>query len=379
VTQKEYTGSGSIWRLSQVLGELGARSVLLVTGRQSYSACGAEERLGRILDGYEVRRFCDFSTNPKVEDVDRGIGLLVSERFDVVLAVGGGSTIDMAKLINFLSVHPQRLAGYKFSNRPGRQSLRPLIAIPTTSGSGSEATSFAVVYVGKEKVSVEDESLLPDVVIVDWSLTESLPAAVTAASGLDALSQAVESYWSIRSNDESKRYAAAAVEAVIANLEAAVNRPTASVRAEMSRAANLAGKAINITRTTACHAVSYPLTSHFGIAHGHAVGLLLSPLLAFNAEVTDRDVLDQRGAEYVRGAIDDICGLLGAKAALDAARRIDSLIGKTGLPTRLSDAGLKSKDDLEIIVAEGFNPARVRNNPRLLTTSALREILERIY
>src|SRR5262249_51347864 len=137
----------------------------------------------------------------------------------------------------------------------------PLVAIPTTAGSGSEATPFAVLYVGHVKHSIAGPAMLPDVAIVDPSLTDSMSPALTAVTGMDAFSQAVESYWCIHSTERSKAYARRAIALVLEHLEVAVTAPREENRRAMSKAAHLAGRAIAITKTTGAHALSYPLTS----------------------------------------------------------------------------------------------------------------------
>lgn len=378
VTQKEYVGFDSIVNLRDVLAEYGSKKIFLVTGNLSYSECGAEAYLNDLLKTYEVHRFCDFAPNPKIEDVDYGISEFRATECDTVIAVGGGSSIDMAKAINFLAANPLNVDGYKIRSKPSDAKIKLLIAIPTTSGSGSEATHFAVVYVGRQKYSIADESILPAVTIVDANLTKSMPKYLTAVSGLDALTQAVESYWSIYSTGESKRLAGKAIKLVFGNLSKAVNNPDDDSRLEMAEGAHLAGKAINITKTTAAHSISYPLAAYFGIPHGQAAGVTLSSLLVFNANVTEQDALDKRGVGYVRETIGEICCLLGGDNVVGARRKIDDLIEETGLQTRLSKLGLRNQD-IETIVANGFDAARVRNNPRRLTKEALRGILEEIY
>lgn len=379
MTQKEYVGLGSINCLRDVLAELDSRKIFLVTGKESYSACGAELCLSKLLKGCEVCRFSEFAVNPGIEDVSRGIELFTEARYDTVIAVGGGSVIDMAKMVNFLSVNPLTLDGHRIGTEAFKGLVSPLIAIPTTSGSGSEATHFAVVYIGRRKHSVTDVRMLARVAIVDSNLTMSLSKYTTAVSGLDALSQAVESYWSVNSTNESKHFAEDAIKLIIENITGAVNNPTPHARLEMASAAHLAGKAINVTKTTAAHAISYPLTSYFGIAHGHAVSLTLGSLLIFNSQVTDDDVLDKRGVEFVRKTVNEICEFLGGDDAFDAAERISSLMHSVGLETRLSGMGLEKREDMEVVVNEGFNAERVGNNPRVLTPQALRRILEQIY
>ncbi len=361
------------------MSKLTARKILLVTGKDSYHICGAEDHLNRILADYETDRFSDFSNNPKIEDVIKGIEVFKQSRCDVIIAVGGGSIVDMAKLINFFACNNIEPSDYVSLSTQRCQKGKPLIAIPTTAGTGSEATQFAVLYINRKKFSVDDKLILPDVAIVDPNLTMSLPRYVTATTGMDALSQAIESYWSINSNGESKALAQRAIELIMSNIVAAANRPTASARLAMAEATNLAGKAINITRTTACHSISYPLTSYFGIPHGHAVGLSLPSMLEYISGVCSSDVVDIRGCEYVRKTTDEIAAMLGAKDVPEAAEKIQNLMETIGLQTKLSPLGIKSQKDIEIIIDNGFNPDRVKNNPRKLTREALQEIINSIH
>lgn len=377
--QKEYIGFGSINCLSLVLTKLPAKKIFLVTGKDSYVTSGAQCHLCQFLVDYEVTRFSDFDNNPKIEDVIKALEIFKRIRFDTVIAVGGGSVLDMAKLINFFGVNDLEPREYIRTKKNDVQKGKPLIAIPTTAGSGSEATSFAVIYVNQEKLSVDDELLLPDVAIVEPDLMMSLPKYITATTGMDALSQAIESYWNINSKEQSKGFARSAIELIIPNIVTAVTKPSASSRLAMARAAHLAGKAINITRTTVPHAISYPLTSYFGIPHGHAVSLTLPSILEYNAGVTENDVLDVRGCEYVRKILNEIALFLGAKDIVGAKEKINKLMCKIGLETKLSLLGVKSEENIELIIANGFNPARVKNNPRILKEDSLRKILYTIY
>jgi alcohol dehydrogenase class IV len=376
--QKEYIGFESIEILSEILSKLSVKRILLITGRESYSSCGAENYLSQILSNYEAVRFFDFSNNPKNEDVKKGIELFGQIKPDAVIAVGGGSVLDIAKLVNFFAANNLELREYFEAAKSELRKPKPLIAIPTTAGSGSEATSFAVLYVDKEKISIDNKCILPDVAIVDPGLTMSLPKYTTAVTGMDALCQAIESYWSINSNDESKSFAGDAIELIMANLDASVNNPTKASRFAMAKAANLAGKAINITRTTAPHAISYPLTSYFDIPHGHAVVLTMPAMFEYNVAVDDKDVLDSRGADYVRYMLSEIAAILGAKDICDGGKMIKELMHKIGLETSLSRLGVSSQEDIEMIIINGFNPERAANNPRKLTKQALKSMLERI-
>ncbi len=378
MTQKEYIGTRSIFCLGEVLSEFGSKKIFLVTGKKSFSTCGAEARLDSILKGYEVHRFCDFALNPNIEDIERGIRIFKELNADTVIAVGGGSVIDMAKAVNFLAAHPLALDKYEIENAGHESSIKPLIAMPTTSGSGSEATHFAVIYIGHKKHSLVDKDILPAAAIVDSELTLALPKHTTAVSGLDALCQAIESFWSVNSCEESKEFARLAIGLIMPNIVDATRKQTAAAREAMAHGAHLAGKAINITMTTAAHAVSYPLTSYFSIPHGHAVALTLPSLLEYNAQVTQDDVLDVRGVPYVQKTMSEIAAFFSATTIQEAKNKLERLIKETGLETRLNALGIKSDDDIELIIRNGFNRERVCNNPRLLTEGALRKMLHSI-
>ncbi len=356
--------------LREIIQKLGAKRVLLVTGGASYAS--VEPLVAPCLEGVEVERFSDFSPNPAIEEVAKGIAAYRAFDPECVVAIGGGSVIDMAKSVNALAAQTDAPTAYVEGSAKLEHRGVPLIAIPTTAGSGSEATQFAVVYIGSKKYSLDHEYILPEYSIADSVCTYDLPAAVTAASGLDALCQGVESYWSVRSTNESKAYAREAITLALANLRGAIQSDKAA-REGMMRAAHLAGKAINISRTTASHALSYPLTAHFGIPHGHAVALSIGQLIRFNAEVTDADCNDQRGAQYVRDALAEINTLIGARDAEAAAQQLGMLIHDCGLATRLSEFGI-AQTDFSTILAD-VSEQRAANNPRRFTEHAVRETL----
>jgi len=146
----------------------------------------------------------------------------------------------------------------------------------------------------------------------------------------------------------------------------------------MLRASNLAGKSIRITKTTTCHSVSYPITSYFGIPHGHAVGLTLAEMLVYNSEVTEEGCNDSRGAEYVKRTIGELVEMFGEKDIKKTHERIENLMMFIGLEPRLSKLGIGEKDK-KIIIQKGFKLERVKNNPRVLTQDGLKNILEHIY
>ena len=369
--------NGSLQDLGRVLEKYDPALIFLVTGKKSYRESGAASKIGKILKGRNQVRFQEFSANPKLEDLDAGIRLFRHSRADLILAVGGGSVLDMAKLIGILAVQD----GSPRDTVAGREQIRtdsvPVIAVPTTAGSGSEATHFAVVFLGETKSSLAHPSMLPECVLIDPELTYSLPPRITAVTGLDAFSQAVESMWSIQATERSRAYARKAIELALANLPTAVHQPSTAVRRHMSLAALLAGKAINLSKTTAPHALSYTMTACFGVPHGHAAALTLAPVLIYNSRVTAADVTPPYTVERVREIMLALTHLLGGQDPLAAGQRITGLIESLGLPSRLSEVGIRTPADRRKIV-EGVNPERLANNPRALTAPDLTRILEEI-
>lgn len=375
--QKEHFGYGSIGRLRKAIERYRLKRILLVTGKASYFACGAERLLRRSLSGCDIFRFCDFAVNPRLNDVEEGIGRFKQHNCDGIVAVGGGSVIDMAKLINIFAAQKGAILQYIQGKRKIENRGKPLIAVPTTAGTGSETTHFAVLYVDKVKYSVDNPHILPDVAIIDPQLTLSMPPHLTAATGMDALAQAIESYWCINSTKKSKEYAREAIALIVKNLLKAVNNPSRRSRWAMSKAAHLSGRAIDITKTTLSHAISYPLTSYFKVDHGHAVGLTLGSVLAYNSGVSAKDVADKRGVCYVKKTIDELNGLLGCSDARESRKMIHALMQAAGLKTRLSYLGVTTQEDMRTIL-DNVDIERAENNPRAVTRRALRQILSRV-
>jgi alcohol dehydrogenase class IV len=377
VTQAAHVGFGSERHLAAALDALAPHSILLLTGRTSFSASGAEDAVGHRLSGRRVHRLSHAGGPPQVEGVRQGIAEFRSFRPDVVVAVGGGSVLDMAKLVALLAVQPgapAALTEYVTGDRPIERDACPLIALPTTAGSGSEATHFAVVYHDKRKYSVAHASVLPRVAIVDPQFTMTLTPRQTAISGFDALSQAVESYWSVNSTDVSRERSRRAVGLALEHLSAAVRRPTRAARAGMAEAAFLAGQAIDIARTTAPHAVSYGMTAWFDVPHGQAVAVTLPHFFRFNAATTPEDTTDRRGAAFVRQTIGELNEMLGARSAEESCARLQALMREVGLATTLESLGISSAESRQRIL-EGVNPERMINNPRAVTSGQLQEIV----
>ena len=217
-----------------------------------------ENYISPLKSDFNTAVFSDFSPNPSVEEINRALKLAEEIEPEALIAIGGGSSIDVAKGIKYYSKNTSLL----------------LVAIPTTAGSGSEATRFAVVYEGKEKLSLESDDILPDLVVLDSELIKTLPIIQKKAGLLDALSHSVEAYWSVNSNEESRKYSIQAIRLIIENYESYIQGVEASNQ-KLLEAADLAGKAINIAKTTAAHAMCYRITKEKNVSHGIAAFMCL--------------------------------------------------------------------------------------------------------
>jgi len=375
--QSEYFGTGSIKSLTDILSNIKPRNIFLVAGKNSYRTSGAEGILGDLLKEYTVTLFNEVSGDPVIESIIKGMDIFLESDCDIVIAVGGGSVIDTAKSINVLSsqeINPRHII-------EGKEKIvnkgKPLIAIPTTSGAGSEATHFAVVYMEKEKYSLAHEHILPQHSIVDPQFTFNLSSGITATSGIDAFSQAIESFWNVNANDESRKYSEEAIKLILENIKSAVNEPTEYSRENMSKAAHLAGKAINITKTTAPHAVSYAMTSYYGIPHGQAVCITLAEFLEFNFNVTKSDLLPGLNLNEFKANLENLLRILKCRDLNEGKNLINELIKNIGLKTKLSELNINSQTDLKIII-ESVNLERLKNNPRSVSKEDLGRILDKI-
>jgi alcohol dehydrogenase class IV len=289
-----FWGEGSFEQLLHSLPSAAGKRVFLVTGKQSYSGSNASRSVSSLLQNLQVARFSEFSANVKFDEALDGCRRFDDFKADIILAVGGGSVIDMAKIISVGSSDRDKLlAIIKGEREPQLQSK--LYCAPTTAGSGSEATHFAVVYIDGKKYSLASQKLLPHSVAVDPSLSASMSPYLTACTGFDALSQAIESYWARGATAASREFSRKAISLILPNIVEAVQRPGPEVRRQMAEGAYYAGQAINISKTTAPHAFSYFLTSKFSIPHGHAVALLLGCFFEINEKNTPAELYSLLG------------------------------------------------------------------------------------
>lgn len=316
-----------------------------------------------------VIRFSDFRPNPEFDSVLKAIKVLRQEECNCIVAVGGGSAIDIAKCVKRFAY--SKLDNGLLEDNCIEENGIKLVAIPTTAGTGSESTTFAVVYLQGKKYSVNHPSLLPEYVLLCPELLESLPFYQRKVTFLDALAHSIESYWSLKSNDESKKYAAEAIRLIYQYKDAyLVNEKLGNEN--MLSASNLAGKAINITQTTAGHAMSYKMTSLYRIAHGHAAILCIPKIWNYMLAHNDACV-DKRGKEYFIKTLDELSKIMGYPSVDMAIEGIENLISLLGLKVFHSNMD----KDIPLLV-ESVNIERLKNNPVQLTKEDLYILYEQI-
>ena len=294
--------------LETILIKYNLASVLIVHGSKSYKLTGAERLFSEVFTDLNIEPsfFSDFTENPNWVDIQQGVSYCKKIEPTLILGIGGGSAMDVAKLIRFFYSNTGTPAAFSKNS-----DLVPLILFPTTAGTGSETTHFAVCYMDGLKYSIADESILPTEAYIDYRFTLTASPYLTACSGFDALSQAIESYWSIKSTKDSRAYVAEAIKLIYPNLEKCVFMPSEFEREQLAIGSNFSGRAINISFTTAPHAYSYGITTYMNLPHGHAVACTLPYFFELNMNVSDENCMDSRGVDFVRRRMDELCLSLG--------------------------------------------------------------------
>lgn len=310
--------------------------------------------------------FKDFSPNPDYKSVEKGVSMFHKNNCAAIMAVGGGSAMDVAKCIKlYHSMNP----GICFLEQKIIDNHMEIMAVPTTAGTGSEATRYAVIYYKGEKQSVVHEICIPQYVLFDAAVLTTLNDYHRKASMLDALCHGMESFWSVHSTDESMEYSSEAIRMIRENVKGYLeNKPENNQK--MMEAAYLAGKAINITQTTAGHAMCYKLTTLYGIAHGFAAAICTAYLWQYMIENIAK-CTDPRGEQHLRKVFLQIAKSLGYCDMYEAAQMFSQFVkDMTGEVTF-------DNEDLNLLI-NSVNPIRLGNNPINLEEADIKNIYEKI-
>jgi alcohol dehydrogenase class IV len=365
-----------IERLSEILKEIGCKRLFLVVD-SSYPFLNIKDAI-EALPVMEMVTFSNFTPNPLYEQVCEGVEMLKASQCEAILAVGGGSAIDVAKCIKLAVLAKEGNAAIippLVSQRlPIDRNKIPFVAIPTTAGTGSESTHNAVMYYEGSKQTVTNDGILPDYALLEPTVLKTLPLYQKKCTMMDALCQGIESWWSVNSTDESKEYSKAAVELIMANWRQYIFDNDDDAAKVIMLAANYGGRAINIAQTTAAHAMSYKITSLYNLPHGHAVALCLPEIWDYMIGHTN-NCIDIRGERYVRDVFESISRSVGASSTEEAIRIIRIMMTEMGLgsPSFVND----SEAELELL-CKSVNPIRLKNNPIRLDNNSIYSFYYRI-
>jgi len=347
---------GALARLGEAVRAVGGTRALLVTD-PGLEHVGHPQRAAQVMrdDGLDVFLFDGVKENPTEREVDAGVVFARTHHVDCIVAVGGGSSMDCAKGVNFILTNGGRMIDYKGHGKATKPML-PSVGVPTTAGTGSEAQSYALITDEKShlKMACGDKKAAFRVSILDPELTLSQPKGVTAVTGIDAVAHAIESFVCTKRNAISSMCAKAAYRHLEPNFERVLRAPSdLKARSEMQIGSHLAGMAIENAMLGVCHSCANPLTAHYGITHGVAIGLMLPHVIRFNGPAV--------GALYA-----ELTGAPAATATDALAARVAQLTAAAGLPQSLKECGV-SDTILHLLAEEANQQWTARFNPRPVT------------
>lgn len=364
-------GSGTLSRLGPLAEELGGRHVLLVSDK-GLARAGHEKHALESLrgSGIEVTVFDDVQPNPTTEDVDRGLKVARAHPIDLIVGLGGGSSMDCAKGINFLLTNGGRMQDYHGVGK-ARKPMLPMIAIPTTAGTGSEAQSFALIADAEThmKMACGDKKAACAIAILDPTLTVSLPRSVTAATGIDALSHALETYVTRPRNAVSQMFSQEAWRRLARGFPRVLaDGEDIEARGEMLLGAHLAGAAIENSMLGATHALANPLSAHHGVTHGTAIGVMLPHVIRFNSQVVAP--LYGHLAELA-----ELCEADDPAAASRLADFVSGLVDLSGSPTTLAACNIE-RPDFDRLARDAAAQWTGTFNPRPVNPTDFKELYQ---
>ncbi|WP_208738208.1 iron-containing alcohol dehydrogenase family protein [Oceanidesulfovibrio marinus] len=363
-------GPGYVQKVGEEAKRFGS-TAMVVTGRTATTRSGALDAVVASLEaaGLAVVKFAEVESDPSVAIVEKGAALAREKGVDVLVALGGGSPMDAAKGMAILMTNEGPIATYE-KEQPANAGA-PIIAVPTTAGTASEITRFTVITdpEARIKMLITFPGIIPRVAVLDPELTVSMPPAITAATGMDALTHAMEAYISLRGNALTAVQALEAIELIGDNLVRAVmNGADMEARQNMLLGQMLAGFAFSNASVALVHSMSRPLGAHFGIPHGTANAMLLPPVMAFN-----RPACTDKLARVAMALGEPVEGLSLREASLVAVEALDALFMETGLPRRLSKFGV-TESSIPALAKDALASGSTANNPRVPTQDEIEGI-----
>lgn len=361
--------------LPGILKEVSCKKLFLVID-SSYPFLNIKDEI-EDLPIVEKVKFSEFTPNPLYEQVCKGIELFKSSQCDTILAVGGGSAIDVAKCIKLAVLAKEGneaiIPPLVNTRVECDGSWLPFIAIPTTAGTGSESTHNAVMYYEGAKQTVTNDGILPDYAILEPSVLKTLPLYQKKCTMMDALCQGIESWWSVNSTEESYEYSRKCIELIMANWRKYIFENDENAATNIMLGANYGGRAINITATTAAHAMSYKITSLYGLPHGHAVAVCLPHIWKYMIGHFNK-CIDKRGQFYLADIFERISTSMGCESVEEAIKVFREMMKEMSLENPVSNNRV---EDLKVL-STSVNPVRLMNNPITITNLIALQLYSRV-
>ena len=368
-------GAGVIDRLGELALELNFKRTLLVADHGLLASGHVDEAVTPLEKaGVEVFRFHDFEVNPDTRMIEAGTAFVSPLKIDSIIGLGGGSSLDCAKGINFLLTNGGRMSDYRGYGK-ATKSMLPMIAIPTTAGTGSEAQSYALISEAEShvKMACGDPKASFRVAVLDPALTVSQPRSITATSGFDAIAHAVETFVTTKRNPLSEIFSREAWRLLEPNYERVLSQPNnLEARGAMQLGAFYAGVAIENSMLGATHACANPLTARYGTAHGAAIAMLLPSVVRWNESVVADQYAMFLNWSSVAGRKND----LSATEAL--ARRLEELAEAGSLRNNLRAAGV-TQTDLTELASQAAEQWTGTFNPRPFNKEGAIEVYQCVY
>lgn len=368
IPQNMYFGKGSVEKIKEIITKTGFKSVFIISGPH-LNKIGVVSRVTGIVEaaGAKCAAFTETEANPSIETVDKATKAFKEAGAECIIALGGGSPMDVAKAVGVVARYGGSIADYEGGGKV-QGDIVPQIAIPTTAGTGSEVTAFSVItdHSRNYKLTVFSYKLLPEYVILDPDFITSLPASVAAATGIDAMVHAIESYISKAANPFTDSFAEKALELLGGNIRKFVaDRSNTEAAEAMLLGSTFAGIAFNFARLGNVHAMAHPVGGFFNVAHGVANAILLPVCLEYNSiadsgkyrKIYDRVALTKSDDSFTPDML------------VEEIRKLTSALG---IPSTLSEVGVTA-DKIELMAADAMKSGNILVNPR---SSKIEDIIE---
>ncbi len=359
-----FYGRGLLKNIDQIISSIKSKNIIIVAGKHFKSSPDYTLLTQKLSKDFDVKTLKTTIKTSNFSTIDNLSKFCREDHFDTIIAIGGGTILDVAKSAALLAKNNGSIKDFLQKNKPILKKGIKIVAIPTTAGTGSEVTPWATVW-GEDRRKYSFSSnkyLFPNIALVDPHNTDNLPPKITAESGIDALCQAIEAYWNKNHNQISDQYALQSINLIYKNLTGAYKYGTKKYRNNMMLGSLLGGLSFSNTQTTICHAISYPITIRWKINHGQATSITLPLFIEIIFPLIPKSRLDK------------LLKLLDSHTPKEASSKIEILMSEIGLKTRLSELGINKKG-VGLIAKETLNQSRLLNSPFIPTLSQLKALL----